>query len=59
MLCIMMSQETLRLYTLVPVISREALEDDYLEDLFVPAGTKLMINVQVQYILRSTCHIEL
>ena len=41
------AQETLRLYSLVPVVVREAQEDDDLEGLFVPAGTKIMINTKV------------
>lgn len=39
-------KETLRLYSIVPIVSREAVEDDVVEGYFVPAGTRLFVHVQ-------------
>jgi hypothetical protein len=39
-------KESLRLYTLVPVVSRVCVEDDVLGDQAVPAGTKIFLLVK-------------
>jgi cytochrome P450 len=39
-------KETLRLYSIVPIVSREAVEDDVAEGFFVPAGSHVLIHLQ-------------
>eukprot|EP00123_Amoebidium_parasiticum_P010284 comp20006_c0_seq1/m.24492 comp20006_c0_seq1/g.24492 ORF comp20006_c0_seq1/g.24492 comp20006_c0_seq1/m.24492 type:complete len:527 (-) comp20006_c0_seq1:146-1726(-) len=39
-------KEALRKYTLVPVVSRYAAEDDEIDGVHVPAGTKVFINIK-------------
>ena len=41
-------KEALRKYTLVPVVARNALEDDTLGTIDVPAGTKVFLNLKVR-----------
>ena len=40
-------KEALRKYSLVPVVTRNAVEEDQLGTLTVPAGTKIFINMKV------------
>ena len=40
-------REALRKYSLVPLISRVAVEDDKIGALTIPAGTKLFLNLKV------------
>lgn len=40
-------KESLRLYSLVPVVTRVTKEDDVLGDQPVPAGTKIFVNIKV------------
>ena len=39
-------KESLRLYTLVPMVTRECLEDDVIDGQTIPAGTKIFINLK-------------
>lgn len=39
-------KETLRLYSVVPVVTRVAVNDDHLGGVFVPAGTRIILSIQ-------------
>jgi cytochrome P450 len=43
-------QESLRRYSLVPVVTRQAVQDDMLGDQPVPAGTKIFINIKAVHL---------
>jgi len=49
-------KETLRLYSLVPVVTRVAEADDTLGDQFIPKGTKIFICIKVH---SDTCIVVL
>jgi cytochrome P450 len=40
-------KEALRKYSLVPVVTRNALDDDKIGNINIPAGTKIFINAKV------------
>lgn len=42
-------KETLRLYSVVPIVAREAVEDDVVEGYFVPAGSRILVHVQAMH----------
>ena len=46
-------KEALRKYSLVPVVTRNTVEDDQLGDLQIPAGTKIFINMQVCWLIMT------
>jgi hypothetical protein len=46
-------KEALRKYSLVPVITRNAVEDDVIGSLQIPSGTKLFLNLKVCLVLKE------
>ena len=44
--CEAVLKETLRLYSIVPIVSREAVADDTLCGYHIPAGTRLFVHIQ-------------